>query len=38
MEAGDIGLAVMFLIWAGLLTMPYWIRLIYSKDERAREG
>lgn len=38
MEPADIGLAVMFLIWAGLLTMPYWIRLINSKDERAREG
>ena len=24
MEAGDIGLAVMFLIWVGFFTMPCW--------------
>lgn len=39
METVDSGLTVMFLmflIWAGFLTMPYWSRPIY-KYKRARK-
>lgn len=37
MEPADIGLSVMFLIWAGLLTMPYWIKWFKTEYEKQTQ-